>query len=129
MPVAHLSDKDFAAIGAAFTAFITANHRASIEYAEWPAILGPDLFTKAVQGGYFGAQGSIPGFPYGDIKAVGFQVASGTRDTGPGGEISVRYYALLKDGVEIARKDTASLEEPDPMEWAKELGYDVTDHG
>ena len=96
MAIAHVSDADYEAIGKAYAEYITANGTASVPAGSWPDVLGPSLFARAVEGGYFGPKGTLAGFPYGDLVVKGVQV-SGTND-GQGGFV----YTLTVDGEVVA---------------------------
>lgn len=127
MPLAHPSSADLDAISAAFATWVGINHRQP-EDSDWKAILGDDLFHRASVGGFFVGFPDLPADA--DLHAeapIGFTVQSGTYTDK--NDTDHRFYALLKDGKEIHRQETASLETPDPMAWAQSLGYDVTDHG
>lgn len=120
--VAHVSEADRQAIGAAFTKWVLANGRQP-EDGDWPAILGPDLLNRAFEGDYFPA-GSVPGLDRGGVTAKGFTLQSGT--VTDANDNDSRFATLLLYGKEIARRDnTPTLENIDTLAWARSLGYDV----
>jgi hypothetical protein len=108
--IAHLEPDQYTEIARLYGLRLAATGKGSVEAGDWPDILGADLFAQAVEGGYFGPKGTVPGLPYGDLTVKGVQV-SGTDGT----------YTLYADGVVIATEDGGG--DFDTVAFAKRHGY------
>lgn len=116
MATAHLSEADYAAIGAAYTAYISAHHTFSVDDAAWPEVLGPELFDKALEGGYF-PPGAYPGLQRDNTKIKGAQVQISQHDDGTADLV------LFVDGVEVAREPATAG--ADTVAFAKRHGQAI----
>lgn len=119
MAIAHLSSAEYAAIAKAYSERLIATGKGSVEFGDWPSILGDKLFRTAFEGGYFGPKGTIPGFPpkgYEDLVVKGVQVAGTTDDQG------IRY-DLYVDGEIVATEHGSG--DFDTVAFAKRHGQDI----
>jgi hypothetical protein len=122
MAIASVSETDLAAIAKAYSEKLIASGKNSVEFSDWPNILGDALFTRAFEGGYFGPKGTIAGFPpgkYADLKVKGVQV---TTETGTGG---TNWAVLYVDGVEVARENAGSDGKFDTVAFAARHGQQI----
>lgn len=120
MAGSHLTDKQYAEIGAKFTAYVTDRGKASVETSEWRAVLGDDLFEAALDGGYFGPPGTVPGLDYGDGKQEGAQVRVTQPDDG-----SPSYAELFVNGEVVAKENVTNPGGFDSVAFAKKHGVDI----
>jgi hypothetical protein len=77
---AILTDADYAQVAALWLKACQASGRFAIEDSEWEGLLGPRLFKLALNSGYFGPPGALPGVDYSGIAWTG--VSTTTTDDG-----------------------------------------------
>ena len=97
---AAYSDADFEAINAAFAAWVL-GHKHQPANSDWPDILGPELFHRALQGGFF-APGAYPGLVTDDSEIVGAQVSTTQLDQNAGDDEGKYLTTLYVNGKIVA---------------------------